>query len=200
MSTPADAERLEGLARCYEHRVRFFVRKVARSYMMGSRWEDDLVSAGYFGLAKALDNLRPGASDREQSAYVSQRIIGAVIDEARVCITRNSTREVVTPLAGPDQSGSLGAVLVPPADPAESPEEVAELRSLRENVARVLELLDSDQRRLVRAYMEGDSIKEIALAEGIPIGTLRVRFRKSARLLRAKAPEMRRMLLEWDSG
>ncbi len=64
----------------------------------------------------------------------------------------------------------------------------------------MLELLDSDQRRLVRAYMEGDSIKEIALAEGIPIGTLRVRFRKSARLLRAKAPEMRRMLLEWDSG
>ena len=73
----------ERLAQHYRHRVSFFAHKVARRYLLGNRWEDELVSAGYWGLAKALGNRRPDATSRELSAYVSQRILGAVI--ARNC-------------------------------------------------------------------------------------------------------------------
>ena len=54
----SDDEQLEQLARDYEHRVGFFARKVARSYVLGERWQDELESAGYWGLAKALKNRR----------------------------------------------------------------------------------------------------------------------------------------------
>jgi RNA polymerase sigma factor (sigma-70 family) len=194
---------LEGLARDYEHRVLFFAHKVARSYMMGSRWIDDLVSAGYLGLAKALSNLRPGASEHELSAYVSQRIAGAVIDEARACITRNAAREVVTaPFvdADDDELGGGSWIADAPAEDSETPESAALLRSLRDRIERALAVLDADERRLLRAYMDGQSVKEIAEEEGVPLGTMRVRFRKLTRRVRAHAPDMRRMLLELGSA
>jgi DNA-directed RNA polymerase specialized sigma24 family protein len=49
---------------------------------------------------------------------------------------------------------------------------------------------------MMRAYMEGSSLTEIARAEGIALGTANDRFRKLARKLKARAPELRRILLE----
>ena len=194
----AEARRLEELAREYQHRVGFFARKVERTYMMGSRWNDDLVSAGYLGLARALRNRRPEATRRELSAYVSQRILGAVIDEARVCLSRHVALESVPGPArteGEDlDPGGWIAGLV--ADPSRSPEDAASLRHTRQSVDRALSILGTKERGWIRAYMDGASVRELAESEGVPEGTMRVRFEKATRLLRGRAPHMRRLLRE----
>ena len=197
----AQGVRRERLARRYQHRVLFFARRVARSYKMGSRWDDELVSAGYMGLAKALSNLRPDASEWELSAYVSRRIQGAVIDEARVCLTRDAVHEVVTPLHdGGEWAAGVAPMLETSVAEEDTPEERASLHSLRGRIDRALAVLDANERRQLVAYAEGASIKELAEAEGVPPGTMRRRFRKSLRQVRAHAPDMRRRLLERDSA
>jgi RNA polymerase sigma factor (sigma-70 family) len=198
-------EQLEQLARDYKHRVGFFARKVARSYVLGERWRDELESAGYWGLAKALKNRRPEASERELSAYVSQRIVGAVIDEARACMTRSVHREV---LSAPEVDGGRGedemaggpwyGRLV--TDPADSPEEVISAGRALDEIERALGGLRDDQRRWLLQYMEGCSLREIADDEGIALGTLRVRFQKATRTLRGRTPHLRRLLREVEAG
>jgi RNA polymerase sigma factor (sigma-70 family) len=185
----ANGNGTEQLAQQYAHRVNFFAHKVARMFLLGSRWQDELVSAGYWGLARALDNRRPDASDRELSAYVSQRIMGAVIDEARSCLNR-ADKEVASPLAG--VPGSFDGW----EDPRPSPEQAVVERSVWQQIDGALSALDAEQRRMVRTYLDGTSIIDMADREGIPLGTMRARFGKAAQQLRGRAPHIRRVLKE----
>jgi RNA polymerase sigma factor (sigma-70 family) len=199
-----DAE-AEQLAHNYKHRVGFFARKVARSYLMGERWSDELESAGYWGLAKALSNRRPGASEREFSAYVSQRINGAVLDEARSCMTRSVQREVIaTPMLdasdGDEHAGSGGWIAGLATDPADSPEEATSSGRVLGAIEDALRELGPDQRRWLVRYMHGSSLREIADEEGVALGTMRVRFQKAARALRGKTPHLRHLLREVELG
>ena len=72
-----DAE-LDLLVDRFAHRVRYFAQRVERRFGLDPTWRDDLISAGYFGLLKALRNRRPEAHAHELSAYVSKRVEGAV--------------------------------------------------------------------------------------------------------------------------
>lgn len=199
----ADVAQMDRLVRRYEHRVRFFVRKVERGYMLGQRWSDELVSAGYWGLFKALRNRRAEASECELSAYVSQRIHGAVIDAARTCLGPVRRREVLH--AGADEAErdaaavdelSVDALQAPEADPEQLAASVWRESAIRAALA----TLEPDELRIVQAYMEGASLSEIAREEGLATGTLQARFRRTTSRLRARMPELRRILLDRDAG
>jgi RNA polymerase sigma factor (sigma-70 family) len=192
---------LDELARRYQHRVGFFARKVQRSFMLGSRWHDDLISAGYWGLFKALSNRRPDAHERELSAYVSRRIHGAVIDQARSCINQVLVREGTLPVAEDEAREEIpspvgGFWLFGPQ--CDDPEKQALRSWKRDAVREALARLEPGFRRIMLAYMEGASLAEIAEEEGIAVGTMQVRFGKLTRQLRARAPELRRILLDCE--
>jgi len=197
----AAQQQLDDLVRRYQHRVGFFAAKVRRSLMLGSRWDDDLISAGYWGLFKALSNRRLDAHENELSAYVSQRIHGAVLDEARMCITRTSGRELTLDGRGDEERGDEGApawLVAGERPPRNDPEELASQSWKRAAVQSALDGLEDSERRVLLAYMEGASLNEIAETEGISTGTMQVRFQKVSRALRARAPELRRILLDQD--
>ncbi len=219
----AEAAAREELASRYAHRVGFFAVKVQRTFMLGSRFSDELESAGYWGLFKALENRRPEAHERELSAYVSQRIHGAVIDAARNCINHVMLRESVLFPYGDDagegafnlDEGALLRIrpsldsrgrsgLSPCVDggavEVEDPERKALASRKAEFIEHTLGALEADDRQLLRAYMEGSSMSEIARDEGLPLATLQGRFRKIARRLRAHSPELRRILLDRDDA
>lgn len=199
MDTDSARREIDALAKEFEHRVRFFARDVARRFQMGSRWSDELESAGYWGLAKALANLREDATDEERSAYVSQRIVGAVVDEARTCITRNARGEI---LASPVANGSDGLDDCASGDwmdrlisgPSDDPEAQATSDWVQGQVETALTGLEPPLERLMRAYMEGASLREISLEMGIPLATLRTRFEKATRMLRARMRHVRRVV------
>lgn len=199
-----DAE-AEQLAQNYKHRVGFFARKISRSYLMGERWIDELESAGFWGLAKALSNRRPEASEREFSAYVSQRIAGAVLDEARSCMTRSVQREVIAaPMMdssdADEMGGAPGWIARLATNPADSPEEAMSSGRMLDEIDQALDRLTVDQRRWLVLYMHGASLREIADEEGVALGTMRVRFQKAARVLRGKTPHLRRLLRDVEAG
>jgi DNA-directed RNA polymerase specialized sigma subunit len=75
---PSDAE-LEELVQRFDHRVKFFARGIEVRFGLGMQWRDDLISAGYWGLLKALRNRRADAHEHELSAYVSRRTEGSAI-------------------------------------------------------------------------------------------------------------------------
>jgi len=198
---------IDELVRRYEHRVPFFTRQIQQRFMLGSRWRDELVSAGYWGLFKALRNRRADAHPRELSAYVSRRIQGAVIDEARLCLahsTRASGAVDGDELHGLEarQAGfgprgvwsSKGAL---PHD-ERGPEEVAALRWRQSAIDSALSGLDASDKAILRAYMAGDTLREIALENGVSEGTMQVRFQRVVRRVRARAPRLRRILLDQD--
>ena len=201
---------LDDLVRRYEHRVPYFTRQVQRRFMMGDRWRDDLVSAGYWGLFKALRNRREDAHERELSAYVSRRIEGAVIDEARVCIARSTRADTVvgSKLHGLEDAGegdadvlrSTAAQALAVVDDAGDPEEVAAQRRRQSAIEDALSALEPAQRSVLHAYMEGESLSEIARAHGVSAGTMQVRFQKLTRRVRANAPALRRILLDCEQG
>jgi RNA polymerase sigma factor (sigma-70 family) len=188
----------EALAREFEHRVGFFANKVARQFMLGQRWHDELESAGYWGLAKALANRRDDACDAELSAYVSKRIEGSVLDEVRRCLRRtrlvdvsggtSSSRDDAEDLA--DGVRHFAKRL---ADPGRTPEEIAGEHRLREHVDDALETLEAGDRALLCAYMDGSSLTEIARREGVPPGSVRSRFDRLVRRLRGRCSPVRRM-------
>lgn len=191
----------EALARQFEHRVGFFANKVARKFMLGQRWRDELKSAGYWGLAKALANRRDDACDGELSAYVSQRIEGAVLDEARRCLQLTRVVDVSGSAAGShDGDGDFDDAAWPfarhLADAGRTPEEIAGEQRLRERLQGILECMDPDDRALLRAYMGGSSLAEIARREGVPPGTVHVRFARLARRLRGRNSPLRRQDLD----
>ncbi|MGH0035007.1 MAG: sigma-70 family RNA polymerase sigma factor [Myxococcota bacterium] len=195
---PAESgEGADALARCFAHRAEFFARKVAREWMLGQRWSDELVSAGYWGLAVALANRRADASERELSAYVSQRIEGAVLDEARRCLRRTRWMEVDSPWGPDDDGDSLPTeATARMTDPGQSPEEHAGRIRQRRIIERALAELDPEDRRLLHAYMEGDSLTEIARRFEVPVGTLRVRFGRVTRRLRSRDSAVRHARLD----
>jgi RNA polymerase sigma factor (sigma-70 family) len=192
----------EDLARRYEHRVGFFATKVQRTYMLGSRWDDDLVSAGYWGLFKALQNRRPDAHEKELSAYVSKRIHGAVMDAARNCINQVLRRELSVGTPGEedhdgDDSSLAWQTLAACSDGAD-PEQTTAKTWQETAIREALMKLDSTERRIIIAYMEGASMSEIAREEGVAVGTMQGRFQRLARMLRSKHPELRRILLDLE--
>lgn len=166
--------------------------------MLGSRWRDELESAGYWGLAKALANRRDGASGREVSAYVSQRIRGAILDEGRRCLQHTRLVDVSGSAAGSrgedwelDDADLRFARHL--AAPGGTPEEIAGENRLRERVEEALEMVEPDDRALLRAYMSGSSLAEIARQEGLPPGTVRTRFDRLLRWLRGRGSPVHRM-------
>ena len=199
---------LDDLVRRFEHRVPYFTSRVQRRFMMGNRWRDDLVSAGYWGLFKALKNRREDAHERELSAYVSRRIEGAVIDEARTCLSRSARADTVAGMrlhglddASDSDDGSgfhAGLRWVPTMNEAQGPEALAASRQRLSAIEDAFSGLEPAQRSVMRAYMEGASLSEIARSEGVSAGTMQVRFQKLTRRLRARAPMLRRILLDCE--
>lgn len=189
-----DAESI-AYAEHFAPRVRGAAIRVLRRYGLADVHRDDLVSAGYLGLWKALQNRRADAHEYELSAYVSRRIEGAVLDEARQVLSRGSRQASVDPvtleaepLRDADSDAASGS-----STPAR-PEDCAD-RSLRwELVEHCLARLDEDARALVLGLAEGSSLAEMAREQGDSAGRLQTRLGRAARQLRARAPELRRIL------
>jgi RNA polymerase sigma factor (sigma-70 family) len=203
---PSERE-LEALIARYAHRVPYFTGQVQRRFMLGDRWHDELLSAGYWGLFKAIRNRRDDAHERELSAYVSRRVEGAVIDEARSCLARavRTDGPSSTAAGGPldalevgDEPGArarLGTLEAHESD-VDDPERVVASRRRRSAIEDMLAVLEPEGREVLRAYMEGDSISEIARARGVSAGTMQARFKKLTQRVRAGAPALRGLLLE----
>jgi RNA polymerase sigma factor (sigma-70 family) len=180
-----EAATAEELARRYSHRVRFYVGKISREFMIGEHWRDELTSAGYWGLAKALSNRRHDATGPELSAYVSRRISGAILDEARSCLTRSTRRELASEnlCRASDVDTSLHPILPALVD---RPDRCAERRQTRRVIERAIAGLPEGRRRIARAILAGESLGAIAIREGINESTMRARFRVIALSLRKR--------------
>lgn len=194
LSAPSDEELAE-LTHRFNHRVRYFAYRIERRFGLASAWRDDLISAGYWGLLKALRNRRADAHDHELSAYVSRRIEGAVIDEARQLLSRLSNQAHCDPSDlddGPinefsDSEWAFG-------QSAEDPEADADCRARWRVVGLSFEALDASHRDLLLAVASGLSLAEIARDDGSSPARLQSRMTRVARQVRARAPELRRIL------
>ena len=191
----AENEQLEELTRRFAHRVGYFSRRVERRFGLAEAWRDDLMSAGYWGLLKALRNRRPDAHEHELSAYVSQRVEGAVLDEARAVLTRLSNHAPCD--AQDEEAGGAGEgreLDWTLGQPAEDPEVLADRQSRWRVVELALGGLESKHRDLLLAYAAGGSVAEIAREGGTSPARLQSRMTRVARQVRAHAPELRRLL------
>lgn len=190
-----EARELDELVARFAHRVHFFARRTERRYGLDAHCRDDLVSAGYWGLLKALRNRRPDAHDHELSAYVSRRVEGAVVDEARRVLSRAAGRsDVVTsdlessPLlseAHPDWHRTRDAL---------DPENLADRQARWQTIERVVDHLGREHCALLWSYAEGSSLSEIARRHGLSISRLQTEMSRISRQLRAHSPELRRLL------
>jgi RNA polymerase sigma factor (sigma-70 family) len=191
---PSDAELAE-LTRRFEHRVRYFALRIERRFGLATAWRDDLISAGYWGLLKALRNRRPDAHEHELSAYVSRRVEGAVIDEARQLLTRLANQAHCDPVdldRGLSQDVSESEWSLGHA--AEDPEVHTDRRVRWRVVELSFEALDESHRKLLLAVAAGQSLAEIARQDGSSPARLQNRMSRVARQVRARAPELRRIL------
>ena len=194
-SDAARADDDAALAARYAHRVRYFARRIERRFGLADAWHDDLESAGYWGLFKAIENRRVDAHEREFSAYVSQRVEGAIFDEARRLIGRRE--EVALGDAGELEDGLAwraveGEALTPveSEDPESNADRMGRWRLVEESLA----ALEHDERQLLMAYVSGRSVAELARADASPPSRLQSRLDRSIRLVRARSPELRRLL------
>jgi len=195
MDTSIDDPEIDELVERFGHRVRYFARRVERRFGLGPQWQDDLVSSGYWGLFKALRNRRPDAHDRELSAYVSKRVEGAVLDEARRVLNRLSTHTECDPedleSALPEEARSIDWEL----DRVRSdPEALADQAGRWKMIERAIDHLGHDHRRLLMAYASGRSLAEIARGYGSSPARLQNQMSKISRAIRARSPELRRLL------
>jgi RNA polymerase sigma factor (sigma-70 family) len=195
MNAPAKDTELDELVARFSHRVRFFSRRIEMRFGLGTQWRDDLVSSGYWGLLKALRNRRVDAHEHELSAYVSKRVEGAVIDEARRVLSRLSTQSECDPdelEAGlPTESRNLDWEL----DRAQpDPEELADQEGRWRSIERAIDHLGRDHRKLLLAYASGRSLAEIARGDGSSPARLQNQMSKISRSVRARSPELRRVL------
>ena len=158
---------------------------------------DDLVSAGFFGLLKALQNRRPDAHDFELSAYVSRRIDGAVVDEARGWIGRAARTSSVDPwlLDGGGVGDDAGGDVLARCD-HEDPETSTARVGRWARVDRCLDQVDPEVRAILMGIAAGASVAEIARAEGRSAGQIQARLARGIRQLKGRAPELRRLLRE----
>lgn len=195
MNAPAKDAELDELVARFGHRVRFFARRVELRFGLGTQWRDDLVSSGYWGLLKALRNRRADAHEHELSAYVSKRVEGAVLDEARRVLNRLSSHTECDPAeleAGlPSESLNLDWEL----DRAQlGPEELADQEGRWRSIERAIDHLGSNHRNLLMAYASGRSLAEIARRDGSSAARLQIQMSKISRSVRARSPELRRLL------
>jgi len=190
----ADAELDELVAR-YGHRVRYFARRVEQRFGLGPQWRDDLVSSGYWGLLKALRNRRDDAHEHELSAYVSKRVEGAVLDEARRVLNRLSSHTEYDP---DDLEAGLPVDALSPdweyAQHQPNPEELADQEGRWRTIENAIGHLGCDHRELLMAYASGRSLAEIARRDGSSPARLQNQMSKISRAVRARSPELRRIL------
>lgn len=194
--SPEDPE-LDDLVVRFEHRVHFFAYRVERRFGIDPQWRDDLVSSGYWGLLKALRNRRRNAHDRELSAYVSKRVEGAIIDEARRSLNRSSVEEEFDPASFEQGQAAQAPCGEWNLDLGQQPgpEELADRQHRWETIDRSIKDLGGDHRKLLMAYAAGCSLAEIARLDGTSPARLQSQMSKIGRTLRARAPELRRLLL-----
>jgi RNA polymerase sigma factor (sigma-70 family) len=186
---------LDELVERFNHRVCFFACRVERRFGLAGEWQDDLVSSGYLGLLKALRNRRGDAHPQELSAYVSMRIEGAVIDEARRILARLSNQTEYDP-------EELETGLPDEMQPTQwrfnrsdlGPEDLADQTGRWRSIERAIEHLGADHRELLLAYASGQSLAEIARRDGLSPARLQNQLTKISRGIRARSPELRRLL------
>ena len=195
METPKEDSELDELVSRFSHRVGFFARRVELRFRLGPQWRDDLISSGYWGLLKALRNRRADAHEHELSAYVSKRVEGAVLDEARRVLNRLSIQvdgdpedlEAAFPLEARSLDWALNRV-------SPDPEELADRAGRWRKIEGVIDRLGHEHRRLLMAYASGRSLAEIARGDGSSPARLQNQMTKITRAVRARSPELRRLL------
>jgi RNA polymerase sigma factor (sigma-70 family) len=195
IADPGERAELDQLTARFAHRVRYFVRRFEARFGLDPQWHDDLVSAGYWGLLKALRNRRDGAHEHELSAYVSRRIEGAVLDEGRRVLSRITAR---ADCELEDLEAGLSGALCPVEWDADAsrfdPEDLADRRGRWRSIERTVDHLGVDHRHLLWAYAAGRSISEIARSDGLSPARLQNQMTKISRQIRARSPELRRLL------
>ena len=189
-----DAEELDVLVDRFAHRVPFFARRVEVKFGLDAQWRDDLISSGYWGLLKALKNRRADAHARELSAYVSRRVEGAVIDEARRVLTRASNESDCDAGSLDTDPSSLGADVDWQASSVLNPENAADRSGRWRSIEASIGHLTPDHRALLMAYAEGRSLSEIARESGTSSTRLQNQMLRISRQIRAQSPELRRLL------
>lgn len=189
----ADLE-TDALVKRFEHRVRYFARRVERRYGLDPAWRDDLVSAGYFGLLKALRNRRPGAHDHELSAYVSKRVEGAVLDEARQVLSRVALHAQLDPVDLDEgfcvEAGAFDWLGRGPIDPEDRADGVGRWRQIEDS----FEHLEDVQKGWLLAVARGQTLAEIARQDGASATRVQNQMSRITRSVRAHTPELRRLL------
>lgn len=197
----ADDHELAELTLRFEHRVRFFARRIERRFGLAALWRDDLESAGYWGLLKALQNRRSEAHEHELSAYVSRRVEGAILDESRQILSRlahhvpwDSSEFDSDRSAEPGEAFTPWTGEAPSNTSSDDPERQADQQGRWRVVEQSLAALDDENRRLLMALASGHSLAEIARQEGATPARLQSRMANVARQVRARAPELRRIL------
>ena len=195
MDAPVNDPELDELVEQFSHRVRFFARRVEARFGLDAGCRDDLISSGYWGLLKALRNRRADAHPHELSAYVSRRVEGAVLDEARRVLTRTSNHADCDPQdldAGfPNEARSLDWEM---NQREPDPEVRADQEGRWRSIERAIDHLGPEHRRLLLAYASGKSLAEIARCDGSSPARLQNQLSKISRGIRARSPELRRLL------
>jgi RNA polymerase sigma factor (sigma-70 family) len=190
-----ERDRLDALVDRFGHRVRFFANRIQVRFGLDPQWRDDLISAGYWGLLKALRNRREDAHDQELSAYVSKRVEGAVIDEARRVLTRLSNQTDCDPCDLESGRGlGLSAYDWDPSRDTLDPEDLADRSGRWRSIEASVEHLEAHHLDLLWAYAEGRSISEIARTGGTSATRLQNQMTRLTRQIRARSPELRRLL------
>jgi DNA-directed RNA polymerase specialized sigma24 family protein len=131
----------------------------------------------------------------ELSAYVSRRVEGAVIDEARRVLSRVSNQtdrdpeeieqglpNEMWPVEWRFNRSDLG------------PEELADQQGRWRSIEKTIKHLDADHRDLLLAYASGRSLAEIARQDGSSPARLQNQLAKISRGIRVRSPELRRLL------
>lgn len=188
------AAELDELVARFSHRVRYFAQRIERRYGLDPVWHDDLISAGYFGLLKALRNRREGAHEHELSAYVSKRIEGAVIDEARQVLGRLSTRADFDPADLEDGSLVDPSLVDWLGRGASHPEDVVDSLGRWRQIELSFDQLDDDHKAWLLAVAAGSTLAEIARGARSTAARLQNQMARVTRRVRANTPELRRLL------
>lgn len=195
--TEKDEPEPRGLVIEFAPRVPRAAARTMRRWGLPESVRDDLVSAGYLGLWKALKNRRRDAHEFELSAYVSRRIEGAVIDEARTLIGRATRCASIDPdLLDLDPCFVEGDSGFADGWIPEDPEIRAARASLWARVESSLEAVDPDVRDALLGLAAGHSVAELARSADRTAAQLQARITRGVRHLRGRSPELRRLLWE----
>ena len=189
----ADPE-LDALVARFAHRVRYFAYRVERRYGLDPAWRDDLISAGYLGLLKALRNRRSEAHPHELSAYVSKRVEGAVLDEARLTLGRSVQEAELDPAELDDalalERGQGDWHGRDPGDPEDLVDGLGRWRQIEGS----FEHLEEAHRGWLLAVASGHTLAEIARSTGASPARIQNQMSRITRSVRANTPELRRLL------